>query len=69
MNVAREAPGVIGILGHLYVIGGFNKVDGHLDSAEVYDAKSNSWSLLPWRMNTGKSHVAVGLVDKSEIKY
>lgn len=67
MNVARSAPGVIPLNGQLYVVGGYNFPSGCLDSVEVYDPQSNTWTMLENSMATGKRNVAVAIIDKSEI--
>lgn len=65
LNIARSSPAVIAVDDQLYVIG------GHSDnkSVEVYDPKSNTWSIMPSLMNTGKKIAAAALIDKSRIKF
>lgn len=65
MNIARSDPGAISINGQLYVIGGYNDNSGCLDSVEVYDPQSNTWTMLMDPMDTAKRYVATALIDIS----
>jgi len=50
--------------GLLYVIGG-DDGSTNLNSVESYDPKSNTWTLLPMVMTTGRSYAGVAVVDKN----
>ncbi|XP_060851207.1 kelch-like protein 2 [Rhopalosiphum padi] len=48
MNLCRVNPGVVVLDGLLYVIGGSNKAttgQKHLDSVEIYNPRSDSWTI------------------------
>jgi N-acetylneuraminic acid mutarotase len=47
MTTAREAHGVVVCEDKLYVVGGGNEEETHLDIVEVYDFATETWSLLP----------------------
>lgn len=65
--VICQAPVVIDINGQLYVIGGYSN-DHFLDSVEIYNPISNTWSMLPEKMKRGFSFEQAALIDKSTIK-
>jgi len=56
--------GVVANGGLLYVIGG-DDGSTNLNSVESYDPKSNTWTLLPMVMTTGRSYAGVAVVDKN----
>lgn len=69
MTIARQAPGVIAVHGQLYVIGGYNWDYEAINSIEVYDPKSNTWSMLSTSMKIGKCYVSASLVNKEDINF
>lgn len=56
--------GVVSNGGFLYVVGG-DDGSTNLNSVECYDPKSNTWTLLPMSMTTGRSYAGVAVVDKN----
>lgn len=56
-------PGVASVNGLLYVVGGD---DGscNLVSVEYYNPRTDSWTLLPTTMSTGRSYAGVAVIDK-----
>ena len=57
---------LVGIVSHggkLYVVGG-DDGSSNLGSVEVYDPKSNTWTLLSSSMMTGRSYAGVAVIDK-----
>ena len=55
--------GVVALNGLLYVVGGDDGTS-NLASVEVYNPKTNSWSLLPTCMSIGRSYAGVVIIDK-----
>jgi kelch-like protein 2/3 len=55
--------GVVPLGGMLYVVGGD---DGscNLASVEVYNPKTDVWSMLPSSMGIGRSYAGVAIIDK-----
>jgi Kelch motif. len=55
--------GVVALEGLLYVVGGD---DGHanLSSVEVYNPKTETWTLLHSFMSIGRSYAGVVIIDK-----
>ena len=55
--------GVASVNGLLYVVGGD---DGscNLVSVEYYNPRTDSWTLLPTTMSTGRSYAGVAVIDK-----
>jgi hypothetical protein len=47
LNVPRESPGIVGVDGKLFVVGGrINETDSKTGSVEFYDPDQNVWKLL-----------------------
>jgi len=55
--------GVVALNGLLYVVGG-DDGSANLSSVEVYNPKSDTWSMLPAAMGTGRSYAGVAIIDK-----
>lgn len=55
--------GVVALNGHLYVVGGDDGTS-NLASVEVYNPKTNTWSMLPASMSIGRSYAGVVIIDK-----
>ena len=55
--------GVVALNGMLYVVGGDDGTS-NLASVEVYNPKSDSWSMLPSSMGIGRSYAGVCIIDK-----
>lgn len=64
MIIARRNAGVVTKDNLLYVIGG-DDGQSNLASVEVFNPKTNSWSLLPQQMSIGRSYAGVAVVDKN----
>lgn len=47
----------------LYVVGGDDGTS-NLASVEVYNPKTDSWSMLPSSMGIGRSYAGVAIIDK-----
>jgi len=56
-------PGVVANGGQLFVVGG-DDGSSNLGSVECYDPKSNTWTLLPSSMMTGRSYAGVTVIDR-----
>lgn len=55
--------GVIALNGLLYVVGGDDGTS-NLASVEVYNPKTDAWTLLPAHMGIGRSYAGVAIIDK-----
>lgn len=55
--------GVVALNGLLYVVGG-DDGSANLASVEVYNPKTDSWSMLPSSMGIGRSYAGVAIIDK-----
>lgn len=55
--------GVVSLNGLLYVVGG-DDGSANLASVEVYNPKTDSWSMLPSSMGIGRSYAGVAIIDK-----
>jgi N-acetylneuraminic acid mutarotase len=55
--------GVVALNGLLYVVGGDDGTS-NLASVEVYNPKTDSWSMLPSSMGIGRSYAGVAIIDK-----
>lgn len=62
-HTATEPAGVVALNGMLYVVGG-DDGSSNLASVEVYNPKSDSWSMLPSSMGIGRSYAGVAIIDK-----
>ena len=53
--------------GLLYVVGGD---DGAmtLKTVEVYNPKTDTWTLLPSTMSTGRSYAGVAVIDRAPVQ-
>ena len=49
--------------GLLYVVGGSDGT-GPLNSVEVYNPATDSWSMLPASMDTGRNGPGIALIDR-----
>ena len=49
--------------GLLYVVGGDDGTS-NLPSVEVYNTKTDTWTLLPATMGIGRSYAGVAIIDK-----
>lgn len=58
-----KIPGVIALNGLLYVVGGDDGTS-NLASVEVYNPKTDVWTLLPAHMGIGRSYAGVAIIDK-----
>ncbi len=70
LNVARESPGIVGVDGKLFVVGGrINETDSKTGSVELYDPELNVWRLLEEDhlhvRNANEEYVAL-VMDSSE---
>jgi hypothetical protein len=65
LTTARDAPGVARLPdGRVLVAGGYNTTDGNLDTAEIFDPKTNSFSPIGATMSTARySPMAASLPD------
>ena len=55
LNTARDAPGVATLSdGRVLVAGGYNSTDGYLDTAEIFDPKTNTFSPVAGTMSSGR---------------
>lgn len=57
--------GVVALNGLLYVVGG-NDGASNLDSVEVYNPNTDSWSWLTASMNTERSFAGVVVINKPQ---
>ena len=55
--------GVIALNGLLYVVGGDDGTS-NLASVEVFNPKTDAWTLLPAQMGIGRSYAGVAIIDK-----
>lgn len=55
--------GVVTLNGLLYSVGG-DDGSSNLVSVEVYDPKTDSWSMLPSCMTIGRSYAGVAIIHK-----
>lgn len=55
--------GVVALKGQLYVVGG-DDGSSNLASVEVYNPKTNTWTMLPSCMSIGRSYAGVVIIDK-----
>ena len=55
--------GVVSHNGLLFVIGG-DDGSSNLGSVEYYNPKTDTWTLLPSSMTTGRSYAGVCVIDK-----
>ena len=55
--------GVVANGGLLYVIGG-DDGSSNLGSVEYYNPKTDTWTMLPTSMMTGRSYAGVCVIDK-----
>ena len=63
MQTMRRNAGVISVNGLLYVCGGDDS-NQNLNSVEVYNPKTDTWTLLPAQMGVGRSYSGVVVLDK-----
>ena len=63
MNYCRRNAGVISHSGVIYVIGGDDGTS-NLASVEMYNPKTDSWSVLAANMTIGRSYTGVCVIDK-----
>jgi hypothetical protein len=65
LTTARDAPGVASLPdGRVLVAGGYNSTDGYLDTAEIFDPTTNSFSPVAGTMSSGRyAPVAASLPD------
>ena len=63
MNYCRRNAGVISHSGVIYVIGGDDGTS-NLASVEMYNPKTDSWSVLAPNMTIGRSYTGVCVIDK-----
>ena len=47
MYVPRKSHGVCYLNGFIYVIGGYNNIEGFLKKCERYDLKKQEWKVMP----------------------
>jgi hypothetical protein len=62
MSTRRSSMGVAVIGKKIFVIGGFNRTDGFLSTAEVLDTETNKWSTLP-SMKIARSNMGITVID------
>ncbi|XP_060873943.1 uncharacterized protein LOC132947702 [Metopolophium dirhodum] len=62
MLIERQFLGVGVINNNIYAVGGFNDIDGDLQSAEVFDYNTQTWQMIP-NMSTLRSFFAVGVLN------
>ena len=55
--------GVVALNSFLYVVGGDDGTS-NLASVEVYNPKTDVWTLLPAHMGIGRSYAGVAIIDK-----
>lgn len=55
--------GVVALNDLLYVVGGDDGAS-NLASVEVYNPKTDTWSMLPSFMSIGRSYAGVAIIDK-----
>lgn len=55
--------GVVALNSLLYVVGGDDGTS-NLASVEVYNPKTDVWTLLPAHMGIGRSYAGVAIIDK-----
>ena len=65
MNYCRRNAGVVSHNGLLYVIGG-DDGSSNLQSVEVYNRKTNVWTILDASMTMGRSYTGVCVIDKPD---
>ena len=63
MNYCRRNAGVISHSGVIYVIGGDDGTS-NLASVEMYNPKTDTWSVLAANMTIGRSYTGVCVIDK-----
>jgi hypothetical protein len=62
MPTARSDMGVAVIGKKIFVIGGYNFIDGCLSTVEVLDTETNKWSTFP-SMKTARAEMGITVVD------
>ena len=65
MNIARRGHGLVSLQGRLYAIGGLGAADSILDSLEVYDPDSDTWTVLQHKLGGKVAHNGACLLIKS----
>lgn len=61
--ILKLPSGVVALNDLLYVVGGDDGAS-NLASVEVYNPKTDTWSLLPSCMGIGRSYAGVAIIDK-----
>ncbi|KAL4714324.1 hypothetical protein ACJJTC_009676 [Scirpophaga incertulas] len=62
MHTPRRNAAVVAHRGRLYVVGGDDGTT-NLDTVEVFDPATETWSILPERMSVGRSYAGVAVLD------
>ena len=63
MKIARRGHGLVSLDGKLFAIGGFHLLD--VDMFEVYDPKTDTWSLLQHKLGGNISYNGACVIIKS----
>lgn len=63
MALCRRNAGVVAMNGLLYVVGG-DDGSSNLASVEVYNPKTDCWTMLSSCMSIGRSYAGVAIIDK-----
>lgn len=63
-NEIFDFSGVVTLNGLLYSVGG-DDGSSNLVSVEVYNPKTDSWSMLPSCMAIGRSYAGVAIINKA----